>query len=175
MNILVCTVARSGSNWFRDELVLRGYPECSEWYHPTQLTYSGQREYRFKQALLEGKDFGSKLFPEHVQKYGGLNKLSSDLKENSPTVFIRLKREDYEAQALSWAGANIKKSWFESTQKYANNQDKVDQFLGRIIRSNKWWDKQLATREHYFVSYERMKEDSATTIAGVVDYIESKR
>ena len=174
MNIVVCTVARSGSNWFRDELVLRGYPECSEWYHPGQPVYNSQRKGRIGQAHLEGKDFGVKLFPEHVKKHGGLQKIFKQI-DNPPNVFIRLKRNDIDAQSISWAGANSKGSWFESTRQYAKNPQKVQQFRQRIIDSNKFWDQQLATRDHLVVVYEDMKKDVDYELSRIVDYIESKR
>lgn len=176
MNIVVCTTPRSGSNWFRDELVLRGYPECSEWFHPGQPIYSDQLIPRIKQARLENKDFGVKLFPEHVQKNGDSIYDLLEMIDNEPNIYIRLLRSNLREQAMSWSGSRRQQSWFESTQKYSSNNEKeVVNFRDRIHADNKWWDRRLRDKDYFLVRYEEMKEDIDYTMFKVVQYIESRR
>lgn len=177
MNIVVCTVPRSGSNWFRDMLVCRGYPECSEWLHSTETLYSDQYWPRIRQAHLEHKDFGIKLFIKFMVQSGGIEKICREI-NNPPNVFIRLIRKDIDAQAVSLANATASDdahAWFDSTAYGDASTELIEEKVAAIKKQNSVWDERLKNRDHLVVYYEDLKDDPEAEMDRVVEYLESKR
>jgi LPS sulfotransferase NodH len=176
MNIVVCTTARSGSNWFRDELMARGYPECSEWLHPNEPMYSEQFKPKIRQAKKEKKDFGIKIFISHLRRSGlTFNETLAKI-DNPPNVFIRLRRKHLQKQAKSLANANITDRWFQSTQHEGKaNESQIRKCRENLKKENMAWDDLLRGRDFLVVYYEDMVDDIDREMARVVEYIESKR
>lgn len=176
MNIVVCTIPRSGSMWFKDELRSRGYPECNEWAHPTNKGFNKNYWIKIKAAKRYKRNFGIKLFPHHARTKGGMEKVLAEI-DNPPNVFIRLKRNDIEGQSKSYANMKIVKgSWERSSQHLGRaNEQEIEECREFMIESNEFWDEYLKDKEHIVVYYEDMVADTEKEMDRVIEYIESKR
>jgi LPS sulfotransferase NodH len=175
MNIMVCTIQRSGSMWFKDELVRRGYPECHEWIHPTHTKWRNKYWPLIKQAKKDKKDFGVKLLVSQVKQWGGVDKVIREV-NYPPNVFIRLVRKDVEGQTKSLANAKRARRWHVSTQNLGvASEEQINTAENYISDANEFWDEYLKDKEHIVVYYEDLVADTDKEMKRVVEYIESKR
>lgn len=181
VNVVMCTLPRSGSEWLRSLLVEEGYPDCGEWL----INNYKHREYRkyyprLRKSLKEGSDFGIKVFPPHISNIEGdtpfrlyhqkpsrswdLFLEDIDLKSNA---FIRLVRRDKERQARSLKGAVDYGGWKRSS---ANDGSLDARYLEWIYVNEHFWDVHL--NEPHVVYYEDLKEDTVGEMKKAKEYIE---
>ena len=176
INIVVCSHPRSGTNWFKNELVSRGYYECNEWLHLTNSIYNDQFEPRVAVAKHEDRDFGLKLFPDHLIERDWSWEHFLSLLPHDNTAFIRINRLDIQAAARSWSGADIgpdDKVWFSSSQ-YLCDESTVPSYVERIQSIEKYWDDVLRGNCFYF-TLEHMVLDINQQLDDTIDYIERVR
>jgi len=170
INIVMCAHPRAGTNWLKNRLVSRGYYECNEWLHVSEEIYNSQFWPRINLAEQENRDFGIKVFPNHLNSRSYSWEQFISLLPHEKTAYIRVKRLDIEAAAKSWSGAECSGSWFGSSQNKGRLSE-VDDYVKRLNGINEYWDDNL-TGEHLFVAYEDMVADMDEQLNLITSYID---
>lgn len=191
VNVVVCTQARSGSQWFGRLLHERGFMMYREAFNPLIIRKRQPEKGTFKEKFYEDgqsnkdKDFVTKMMADQIFfdmpahwnnrgfKRGGPNLLWKQIINQLPherTAFIRLVRKDTFACARSQRGATTIQSWKGSTQDILSKEEISLKNVAWVDLQNALWDYIL--HEPHVVYYENLVDNTEDEIQKVVDYIE---